>query len=185
MARRNPVCWLMTDERAGERLWPALRRLPPRSGVVFRHHATPPGERRALLRRVERIAAARRLVLMVAGGGTKGRSGSHGAGRRPGPEPHSRSAHDRREARMAVRAGVTWLFVSPVRATRSHPGAAPLGARAAARIARAAGPGVVAVALGGMDARGWRRIRRLGFGGWAAIDAWTADPDQKRKVVPT
>ncbi|MEJ8630952.1 hypothetical protein P0F65_16040 [Sphingomonas sp. I4] len=41
MADRYPVTWLMTDERLGDGLWRALARLPPGSGVVFRHHATP------------------------------------------------------------------------------------------------------------------------------------------------
>ena len=42
---------------------------------------------------------------------------------------------------------------------------------------------VPAIALGGMDARRFRQVQRLGFYGWAAIDAWL--PDQKRKAVPT
>lgn len=167
MPPRNPVPWLMTDERMGEALWPALRRLPPGGGVVFRHHATPPAVRRALLRRVERIAAARRLVLLVAGGGGSGKAAGYGRSR----GAHGAAAHDRRDAERAARAGARLLFVSPVFATRSHPGAAAIGPRAAARIGRGLGASVIA--LGGMTARRWRRIRRLGFDGWAAIDAWT------------
>ena len=167
MARRYPVCWLMTDERMGERLWSALRRLPPGAGVVFRHHATPPAARQALLRRVERIATARRLALMVTGGGS-GKAGVHGLG--CGCGLLSTSAHDRRQAIAGVRVGAAVLFVSPVFATRSHPGAPALGPMRAARIGR--GLGAWVVALGGMDARRWRRIARLGFDGWAAIDAW-------------
>ncbi|SFP82782.1 thiamine-phosphate pyrophosphorylase [Sphingomonas rubra] len=154
----------MTDERMGTGLWRALRRLPPGSGVVFRHHATPAAERRALFVRVRRIARARRLVLVAA----------------DPPLPHARHgrvagattwpAHDRREALAGVRAGAAVLFVSPVFATRSHPGAAGLGAARAARIGR--GLGVPVVALGGMSERRWRRVRALGFAGWAAIDAW-------------
>ena len=174
----------MTDERLGEALWPALRGLPPASGVVVRHHATPAGERRALVRRIERLATARRLVVLVAGGGTRGRSGSHGAG--PGPGPRSWSAHSRREAIAGNRAGAAVLFVSPVRPTRSHPGAPALGVMRAARIAPPGAPRPTIVALGGMNARAWRRIRRQGFDGWAGIDAWTApSARQKRKIVPT
>jgi len=167
MPLRNPVPtglprpeWLMTDERMGEALWAALRRLPPGAGVVFRHYATPPAERRALLRRVRRLAAARRLRLVV------GRArGGHGRG--PGAE--SWPAHDRRQATAGVRAGAGRFFVSPVFATRSHPAAMPVGAMRAARVARGLGE---VIALGGMDRRRWRRIARLGFDGWAAIDAW-------------
>ena len=71
---------------------------------------------------------------------------------------------------MGARARADALFVSPVYATRSHEGASGLGPARAMRIAR--GLGAEVVALGGMDAAGWRRIRRFGFHGWAAIDAW-------------
>ena len=60
------------------------------------------------------------------------------------------------------------LFVSPVFATRSHPGALVLGAREARRIVR--GLPVVVIALGGMNAQRFQRM--TGFDGWAAIDAW-------------
>ena len=185
MARRYPICWLMTDERMGDALWPALRRLPPGAGVVFRHRATPPAERRAALRRVERIAAARRLVLLVAGGGS-GKAGAHGGGGAAANGLRSWAAHDRRAAIRGVRHGAGVLFVSPVFATRSHPGARPVGPMRAARIGH--GLGATVVALGGMDARRWRRIARLGFDGWAAIDAWlprAGAVDQKRNTVPT
>jgi len=152
--------WLMTDERIGDALWHALRWLPPGAGVVFRHYATPPAERRALLRRVRRIAMARRLRLVVGYA-----PGGHGRG--PGAE--SWPAHDRREAIAGARAGAARFFVSPVFATRSHGGVAGIGPMRAARVARGLGE---VVALGGMDARAWRRIARLGFDGWAGIDAW-------------
>jgi thiamine-phosphate pyrophosphorylase len=155
----------MTDERIGDALWPALRRLPPGGGVVFRHHSTPPAARRTLLRRVERIATARRLVLLVAGGGSGKAPGYGRVGGAGGA-----AAHDRREAIRATRAGTSILFVSPVFATRSHPGAAAIGPLAAARIGR--GLDAAVIALGGMTPRRWRRTRRFGFDGWAAIDAW-------------
>lgn len=166
MSPRNPVPaeWLFTDERLGEALWAALRRLPPGAGVVFRHHATPPAERRRLLRRVRRIATARRLLLVVAGEAPAG-SLHHGRAR----PAYSWPAHDRRQAIEGARAGARVLFVSPVFATRSHPGAPPIGAMRAARIARGLG---VAIALGGMTRRRWLRVRRLELAGWAAIDSW-------------
>ncbi|RYD48780.1 MAG: thiamine phosphate synthase, partial [Sphingomonadales bacterium] len=33
-----PKLWLMTDERMGDDLWDALKRLPRGSGVIFRHY---------------------------------------------------------------------------------------------------------------------------------------------------
>ncbi len=162
-----PILWLMTDERIGDGLWAALRRLPRGSGVVFRHYATAARERRALFRRVVRIARARGLVVVQAGERDGfGENGVHGGARGSGLQ--TAAAHDRREAVAAVRRGADVLFVSPVFATRSHPGAKALGERKARRIAQ--GLPVVAIALGGMDARRFRGM--TGFDGWAAIDAW-------------
>jgi thiamine-phosphate pyrophosphorylase len=157
----------MTDERLGEGLWAALRRLPPGSGVVFRHYATPARERRILFRRVVRVARARGLVVVRAGArAVFGEEGVHGGVR--GSGLRTAPAHDRREAVAAVRRGAEVLFVSPVFGTRSHPGGKTLGARAARRVSQ--GLPVVAIALGGMDARRFRKL--TGFDGWAAIDAW-------------
>ena len=172
MRGRNP--WLMTDERLGDALLPILRRLPLGSGVVFRHRDTPRAERQALFRKVARIAGARRLLLVSVGG--LGGTPAHG-----GPRPFTAPAHSRAEALRQVRRGARVLFVSPVCATRSHPGAIPLGPMQAARVAQ--GLGVQVIALGGMDARRWRRISQLGFDGWAAIDA-LAQSGQKWKAVP-
>jgi thiamine-phosphate pyrophosphorylase len=152
----------MTDERMGAALWPALLCMPAGGGVVFRHLATPARERRAIFVKVRRIARARGLALVVAG------EPLPGAGRFGGPRALAWPAHDRREAVAGVRAGARYLFVSPVFATRTHPGARALGARRAMAVGR--GLPVARIALGGMSAAKWRRLR--GFDGWAAIDAW-------------
>jgi len=157
----------MTDERLGDGLWAALKRLPRGSGLVFRHHATPSAERRALFRRVVRLARARGLVVVRAGARAGyGEDGVHGAAR--GGGVRTAPAHDRREAMAAVRRGAEILFVSPVFVTRSHPGTEALGGRKARRIAQ--GLPVRVIALGGMDARRFRGM--TGFHGWGAIDAW-------------
>lgn len=174
MTRRHPTeppkVWLMTDERMGDRLWRALHRLPRGSGVVFRHYATPPATRRRLFRRVARIAKARGLMLVRAGEGPLGggEAGTHG---RRGHGLVTWPAHDRREATAAVRAGAGLLFVSPVFATRSHPGAPALGPAGARRVT--ASLPVATIALGGMTSTRARRLIPAGFWGWAAIDAWT------------
>jgi thiamine-phosphate pyrophosphorylase len=159
----------MTDERLGDGLWAALRRLPRGSGVVFRHYATPVRERRMLFRRVVRIARARGLVVVRAGERAGyGEDGVHGGAR--GSGLRTAPAHDRREAVAAVRRGAEVVFVSPVFGTRSHPGGKTLGARGARRVFQ--GLPVVAIALGGVDAGRFRKL--VGFDGWAAIDAWGA-----------
>lgn len=174
MHRRHPLprLWLMTDERMGERLWDALEQLPAGSGVIFRHYALPLAERRTLFARVARVARRRRLVLLRAGSSRigPGEAGTHGTNRRE-QGLFTRPAHSRREAIAAIRAGADAVFVSPVFATRSHPGARALGRTRFGLLARELGTPVIA--LGGMDARRAASLRRIGVHGWAAIDAWT------------
>ena len=157
----------MTDERMGATLWRVLDRLPRGSGVVFRHHGTQGAARRLLRARILAVVRRRGLVLIDAGPRGRGADGVHG---RRGAGLVTWPAHDRREAIRGLRAGAAVLFVSPVFATRSHPGARPLGRWRAAAIA--AGLPAKAVALGGMDAGRFRRLAPIGFHGWAAIDAW-------------
>lgn len=189
MRRRQPLprLWLMTDERlggegTGDALWAALARLPRGGGIVFRHYAAPPAARRLLYERVRRIARARRLVLVLAGSvrqaagwradGAHGRSPHRHAAR---PLLRTAPAHGRRE--MAARAAANdALFLSPVFPTRSHPGARTLGpvrfGLIVPRRQRGASSARI-LALGGMDAARFRRLRALGADGWAAIDAWS------------
>lgn len=169
MRRRHPVLptlWLMTDERIGDVI-AAVRRLPRGAGVVFRHYATSRDERRRLWARLLRIARARGLVLVRAGAEPMpGEMGVHGRAVRRAAWVRTWPAHSRGEALAGKRAEADALFVSPVFATRSHPGAAALGLRRA----RAIGVGLELplVALGGVDARRFRGTR--GFAGWAGID---------------
>jgi thiamine-phosphate pyrophosphorylase len=174
MPRRHliPRQWLMTDERMGDALWPALERLPRGSGVVVRHHGLRVSERRRLLARIEAIGRRRRLTVLAAGMAAAG--GVHNG--RGGRGLTSRSVHDRAQAVAAIRARADLVFVSPVFATRSHPGARVLGRRGVARLLR--GLPMPAIALGGMDERRFARLRGLGLHGWAAIDAWLDPTDR-------
>lgn len=161
-----PRLWLMTDERLGEGLWDALERLPRGSGVIFRNYATPLPERRTRFARMLAVAKRRRLVLVRAGhAAMRGEMGVHnGRGR----GLRTTAVHDRAEMVAARRAGADLIFVSPVFPTRSHPGARTLGpVRLGLMLRGATSP---AIALGGMDARAFRRLRSLGLHGWAAID---------------
>jgi thiamine-phosphate pyrophosphorylase len=183
MRRRQPLpaLWLMTDERLGDGLWDALARLPRGGGVVFRDYATPAVERRARFDRVRAIARRRGLVLVVAGDAPPGRAdGRHN--RRAGRGIATFSAHDPAQAVAAMRAGADALFVSPVFATASHPGAPTLGPVRFGLLAKRLP--VPVIALGGVDARRFRRLKPLGAYGWAAIDALSPQR-QKRKAVPT
>jgi thiamine-phosphate pyrophosphorylase len=178
-----PRLWLMTDERVGTDLFAMLETLPAGAGIIFRHYVTPPAERRALFAAIAAIARRRRLVLIRAGKTRMpGEHGVHGAGRMRRGGIRTWPAHSRIEALAGRRAGADLLLVSPVFATRSHPGKTPLGPLRAAAVLQ--GLDVPAVALGGMQAHRYRRMAALGFYGWAAIDAWRPTRDQKRKAVP-
>lgn len=174
MHRRHPPIprhWLMTDERMGEALWEALERIPRGSGVVFRHYSLGRAERLALFRKVAKVARRRGLMLLRAGPGPlPGEEGVHG-GRGAGLV--SRAAHNRSEAVAAMRAGADLVFLSPVFATTSHPGARALGRVRAGMLARGIKPAVIG--LGGMNARRAKKMKALGFHGWAGIDAWMRD----------
>jgi thiamine-phosphate pyrophosphorylase len=174
MPARHPLPrnWLLTDPRQGEALWPALARMPRGSGVIFRHCGV--AGRKALFLRVQAIARRRRLVLLLAGSPALAAAwradGSYGGDR---VQPRRRapiramSVHNRRELVAAERGGATLILLSPVFATRSHPGGRVLGRTRFTALSREAKLPVIA--LGGMDQR---RARGLGAYGWAGIDAW-------------
>ena len=173
MRRRHslPRVWMMTDERQGDGLLDAVARLPAGAGIVFRHYALAEPERRALFDRVRTIARANGLTLLLAGSAARalawGADGSHGRGR--GFGLRTAPAHDLREIRAAERHGAALVFLSPVFATRSHPGAPPLGPARFTLLARRTD--LPMVALGGMDETRARKLR--GAYGWAGIDAWS------------
>jgi len=174
MRRRHPTLprlWLMTDERQGDDLWNAVERLPRGAGIVFRHHTSSPEQRRRLFSRLSKIADRRGLVLLVAGDPQGLRADGHHH-RRPGPPRFgTAAAHDVRQIRAAERSGATAIMLSPLFATRSHPGARALGLLRFAALSRATRLPVIA--LGGVDARRFERLRQIGTYGWAAIDAWS------------
>jgi thiamine-phosphate pyrophosphorylase len=184
MARRQPLprLWLMTDERIGDALWPALARLPRGSGVVFRHYATPQDARRRLFERVRAIARRRGLTLVLAGplrqaagwraDGVHGRSGHVRTAR---PLIRTAPAHDQSELVAAMRARADLIFLSPVFPTRSHPGAPALRPIRFGLAVPRPSPGNRIVALGGMTPHRFQRLRALGAYGWAAIDALARD----------
>ena len=175
MLRRQtlPRLWLMTDERLGEGLLPAVERLPRGGGIVFRHYSLPARDRRVLFNRVKVVARRRRLLLLLAGPDWQARAwgadGSHGRGR--GLGLRSAPVHNLEEIRAAERADASLLFLSPLHATRSHPGAEPLGPARFAELARRTRLPVIA--LGGMDSEKAHELPALGAYGWAGIDAWS------------
>jgi len=169
-----PRLWLMTDERQGDELFAALHALPRGAGVIFRHYRLAPPARRALFERVRRIARKRRLVLLLAGTPRQALAwradGVHGRSPLRSPHPMMRTVPVHRAFELQSRAvrNADLVLLSPVFATRSHPGARVLGRLRFGLIARRARRPVVA--LGGMTLRRARAMRAMRLYGWAAID---------------
>lgn len=170
-----PHEWLMTDERVGDLLWQAIDSLPDgKAGIVFRHYSLQTEDRAELGARVAAVCRGRGLALAI--GRDVDLASSLRAELVHNPTgidavlPTSRSAHSFEEAQAAWRRGAQLIFLSPIFATRSHPGLEPLP-RTQAREIIAASP-VPVIALGGMNRVRFRELQQLGFYGWAGIDAW-------------
>ncbi len=169
LSRALPRQWLFTDAARLPDPLPLLARLPPGSGVILRHYGHP--QREAIAAAALRIARSRGLVLLLAGEKRAalrlGADGAHlpevllRAGGR-GRGVVTAAAHGPAAIIAAARAGVAGVFISPVFATASHPGASGLGLlRFAALLRLARRHGLQVFALGGIDAAGWRRLAPL------------------------
>ena len=165
MNRRQPLpaIWLISDARNDAVLERALDRLPRGSGLIYRHYHLPEDERRARFEALRRIARARGHVVALAASPEQARG--WGADLAYGPRGDLVPVHSLRELRRAARADA--VLLSPVFATRSHPGGKVLGPLRWHAIA--AHSRVPVIALGGIDAR---RAARLGARHWAGIDAF-------------
>ena len=166
MARLKPLpaVWLVSDERNDAMLETALRKLPRGSGFIFRHYHLDGPDRRARFVVLARKARARGHLVALAGSPALARRWD--ADFAYGPCGDLVPVHSLREIGRASQAAA--LVLSPAFATRSHPGAKPLGPLRFRLLAfRASKP---VIALGGMNPRA---SRRLGWACWAAIDGLT------------
>jgi thiamine-phosphate pyrophosphorylase len=183
---RIPRQWLFTDERLGgqqpqDPLWRALAALPAGGGIVFRHYRWPLPARRVLFQHIAAIARRRHLCLVASRLNMRADGQHWPTGHWPAaasPPPFRRrqlvtaAAHGEADIHRAFARGADLVFLSPVFATRSHPGEAVLGPLRFGLMARhAAGP---VLALGGMDAQRARRLAALGAQGYGGIDCWCA-----------
>jgi thiamine-phosphate pyrophosphorylase len=141
---------LIADERLGDRLWSTVRKLPPGSGVIVLFPGLSQRERQNVIRRLRRTGTRLRIVDEASGCAVR--------------------VHNLPELRRALLARVAMILLSPIYPTASHPERKPLPRMHAAALARLAGRKLIA--LGGMNARRFKRIERLGFQAWAGIDAF-------------
>ncbi len=174
-----PRIWLISDARNDAQLERSIARLPRGSGLVFRHYHLPPQERRARFDRLAKLIRRHGGVIVLAGDARMARrwraDGSYGA-------PDSGAAnglirlltvHDMRELARAhaSKANLAAALISPVFATRTHPGGTTLGVARFASLVRLSRLPVVA--LGGMTRQRSLQIAAITTG-WAAIDGLSA-----------
>ena len=146
MPRRQtaPRQWFVLVDETGMQ---PVKQIPRGSGVLLLKPLAA-----ASMRRLRQIARHRRLTVVREGLGAAAR------------------VHDSRELRRALSARTPLIFLSPLHRTASHPDWEPLPRMRAAALVRLGGRKLLA--LGGMDARKFERVRRLGFQGWAGISAF-------------
>ena len=142
-----PRQWLIIPDRVDAQAVRQARTLATGTGILLLQAPSGPH-----VRRLRQVALQRRLVLSV--------------------ESRRRAVrgHNLCELRRALRARTPLVLLSPIYPTRSHPERKPLHRMKAAAMTRASS--VPVLALGGMSERRFRRLERLGFHGWAGIDAW-------------
>jgi thiamine-phosphate pyrophosphorylase len=180
---RLPDLWLLSDARNDAALERSLAALPPSSGFVFRHYHFAKAERRARFDALAALARARGHLVVLSDHPERAREwgadGVYGSAARIAGAGilAIATAHDEAEIAAAASAGAQAVMLSPVFATRSHPGGEALGAQRFLTLARLSP--IPVIALGGMDPD---RARELGWPRWAAIDGLTAAPDPSRNA---
>lgn len=173
-----PDIWLVSDARNDAALAGVLARLPRGSGLIYRHYHLPPARRRARFAALARIVRRHRHTLVLSG--TAGQAkrwhadGAYGAPAKLVRGPATLrlvTVHSLRELAAAHRARADAVVISPIFPTRSHPGAATLGAMRFRLLAARAH--VPVIALGGMNRH---RAHLIGTRKWAAIQAFAERP---------
>ncbi|MEO0871624.1 MAG: thiamine phosphate synthase, partial [Pseudomonadota bacterium] len=125
-----PKLWLLSDERNDTVLDAALRRLPRGSGFIYRHYHLPDPDRYQRFWALRRIAKAKGHTVILADSALTasdwGADGVYGAPLALWPRRKGliqlATAHNPREIAQAQRKGADAVLLSPVYATRSHPG---------------------------------------------------------------
>lgn len=144
--RQTTHQWLIVEQHSDEEER-AVRRLRRGSGLLVIGRLS-----QAQHRRLRTLARARHLEVVV-----------------EGPRRAAR-VHNVRELRDALFQRVPLILLSPIHATSSHPDWLPLPRMRAGALARLGGRRLIA--LGGMDALKYARIKDLGFQAWAGITAF-------------
>lgn len=168
-----PELWLLSDDRNDDVLERALVKMPRGSGFIYRHYHLPDPERLKRFQELHQCALAYGHLTILADSAMTAREwgaeGIYGAPRALYPQRREliriATAHDLAEIGQANRFGADAVMLSPVFATRSHPGAKFLGPTRFRHLASHAQMPVIA--LGGMTSDSANRLK---WPRWAAID---------------
>ncbi|WP_191250142.1 thiamine phosphate synthase [Kordiimonas sediminis] len=170
----------MTDRNKDPNALLTISRLPAGSVVIIREYDA--RDREQFARSVRALCRVHRLYCVVAADyGLARRIRADGvhlpdhllfSRPRSGLPVFSAACHGRRSLRRAQELAIPFVLVSPVFATTSHAGKQPLGIHRFARLTSGIRDRVIA--LGGVNARTVRPLRRLGIAGIAAIDAFNS-----------
>ena len=180
-----PPLVLMTDEKRLPEPVLAIKNLPSGSAVIYRHYGL--ADREGFGRHLRQAAFEADVLFLVAGDHALAQSleadGTHMpenlAFRLEGSPPFERAdgkksfntiaVHSHQALERAAASGVNAALLSPVFATKSHPGSEPLGAtKANIWGAQSALP---VYALGGISPSNALALKEGAFAGLAAIDA--------------
>jgi thiamine-phosphate pyrophosphorylase len=187
-----PRLWFLTDTRLQGQEEVIIKALPRGTGVVLRNYEQP--NRHAWAKRLVQLCRKRHLPVLIAGDDklawqcrADGVHWPEGLIRRP-RRRHAKNrlitatAHHARGIQAAWRSRADAVFVSPVFATRSHPGAAALGVIRLAILAKGSG-GRPVIALGGITSATVRQLRPARIYGIAAIDGWRESQSVRSKKL--
>jgi thiamine-phosphate pyrophosphorylase len=179
--KRVPRLWFFTDDRLGVTNVDILQSLPRDTGVVLRTRQFP-----ECLANWAQICRARGLLFLISGQVSAGyRFAAHGVHwpeierpkRRASPlQLRTCSAHSFVALQKAYKSGADAIFVSPVFATVSHPGAHHLGRVRFGLMVRHQPSRVIA--LGGMTSQRAKGLNRFGI---AAVQGWNDSAKVCRK----
>ncbi len=175
-ANSLPKIWLMTDERNDSLLENTIRKLPRRSGIIFRHYHLQEDARVERFANLKKLTRKHHHLILLADCpslarklGADGVHGRHWKRRETIDLLHSAPVHNEKEIRQAQHNGADIFFISPVFTTRSHPGGEPLNNLQLQRLNNLCSKPVIL--LGGMDRQRFNYKKHLNAHGWAAIDA--------------
>lgn len=178
-----PPVVLMSAPGSEEALAAGLSGLPPGMLVILRHYELPGSIRETLARRLKQVCNQLGHRLIVAGDAALairvGADGVHLPEWRlyrpslqalPANFLVTAACHSRRAMVAAEKAGVHAVLVSPVFATKSHPGAKPLGHLGLARLVQSTALPVYA--LGGINHHTVKRLQPSGAVGIATVSGF-------------